>query len=362
MSAPPADAASVARARARRTRRRLLGALALGTLPFAAARLVRGEAAAGGAASAALPPASPALDRSLAERVLALSPEAVGEREIAATLAFVPAPRVIALHGSVPLVTMAPFAEFLAAMGYPRERLRNPADGGMTYSSYVDGRVLAGTLAWHYEREGAMPILIGHSQGGVATVRALHVLAGESGPEVRVYDPVRGEAEARTSIVDPFTGEHRPVVGLRVPYAAAIATGKVMRVLLGQWGTIDKVHQVPDSVESFTGFFIDGDPLTGTFGGRIPGGGFRATGRARVDNVLLPASYSHIGAPLVEHLATDAGTREWIDRYDPQRPAPPPSEGDTRNLLHAARIWAEVKRQWCLAAQRLARHATGSAA
>jgi hypothetical protein len=302
------------------------------------------------------------MDTTLAARVLALDPDAIGEREIAATLTFAPAPRIIALHGSVPLVTMAPFAEFLAAMGYPRERLRNPADGSMTYSSYVDGPVLAGTLAWHYEREGAMPILLGHSQGGMASVRALHALAGAFGAHVPVWDPLLDRAESRTSIIDPFSGERRPVVGLRVPYAAAIATGKVMRVLLGQWGMLDKVHEVPDSVESFTGFFIDGDPLTGTFAGRIPGGGFRATGRAHVENVLLPSSYSHVGAPLADHLAADASTRQWIDRYDPRRPEAPPAAGDTRNLLHAARIWAKVKRQWCLAAQRFARHASGGVA
>jgi hypothetical protein len=343
------------------TRRRLLAAFAAGLLPLAGVGPAFGETS---APETSAPPSDrpPSMDRALAARVLALDPDAVGTREIAETLAFAPAPRVIGLHGSVPVVTMAPFAEFLAAMGYPRERLRNPADGSFTYSSYVEGPVLAGILAWHYEREGAMPILIGHSQGGMASVRALHALAGTFGAEVRVWDPVRDRAEARTSIVDPFSGATRPVVELRVPYAAAIATGKVMRVLLGQWGMLDKVHEVPDSVELFTGFFIDGDPLTGTVGGRIPGGGFRATGRAQVDNVLLPSSYSHVGAPLADHLAADPRTREWIDRFDPRQPPPPAPEGDTRNLLHAARIWAEVKRQWCLAAQRFARHASGGVA
>jgi hypothetical protein len=344
-----------------RTRRRLLAALAVAALPVGRLGSVRAQTDA--PTSAAAPSdRPPAMDRALARRVLALDAQAIGEREIAETLAFAPAPRVIALHGSVPLVTMAPFAEFLVAMGYPRERLRNPGDGSLTYSSYVDGPVLAGTLAWHYEREGAMPILVGHSQGGMASVRALHALAGAFGPQIEVWDPVLDRPEPRTTVVDPFSGEPRPVVGLRVPYAAAIATGKVMRVLLGQWGMIDKVHEVPDSVEAFTGFFIDGDPLTGTFGGRIPGGGFRATGRAQVDNVLLPASYSHVGAPLTDHLAADPRTRGWIDRYDPRQPPAPVPEGDTRNLLHAARIWAEVKRQWCLAAQRFARHADGGVA
>jgi len=38
-----------------------------------------------------------------------------------------PAPRIVLLDGSVPIHTMAPFAEFLAALGYPAERLRDPA-------------------------------------------------------------------------------------------------------------------------------------------------------------------------------------------------------------------------------------------
>ena len=44
-----------------------------------------------------------------------------------------PAPRIIALQGSVALVTMEPFAEFLVAMGYPAERhSRNPRDGALS--------------------------------------------------------------------------------------------------------------------------------------------------------------------------------------------------------------------------------------
>ncbi len=62
---------------------------------------------------------------------------------------------------------MAPFAEFLIAMGYPAERLRNPRDGRLSYSSFGDSRRLAGSIAWHYEREGLMPMIIGHSQGGM---------------------------------------------------------------------------------------------------------------------------------------------------------------------------------------------------
>jgi len=63
-------------------------------------------------------------------------------------------------------------------MGYPAPQIRNPADGSMSYSSFVDSRELAGTIAWHYERDGIAPLLIGHSQGGMMAVKALHELAG----------------------------------------------------------------------------------------------------------------------------------------------------------------------------------------
>ena len=72
-----------------------------------------------------------AVDPAVEERVLALDPERISEREVRETLALAPAPRIINLHGSVPLVTMQPFAEFLIAMGYPAERLRNPRDGSL---------------------------------------------------------------------------------------------------------------------------------------------------------------------------------------------------------------------------------------
>src|SRR5262245_61922412 len=60
-----------------------------------------------------------AVDPVVEERVLALDPERISEREVFETLVFAPAPRIINLHGSVPIVTMQSFAEFLIAMGYP---------------------------------------------------------------------------------------------------------------------------------------------------------------------------------------------------------------------------------------------------
>ena len=295
------------------------------------------------------------LDRSLAARVLALDPERLSTADVRDTLSRVPAPRVIALSGSIALVTMQPFAEFLAGMGYPRARLVNPRDGSQSYSSFTDSARLAGEVAWFFERDAMMPMLIGHSQGGMLALKTLHELAGTFGREIRVWPPQADVPEPRTTIVDPFTAMPRSTVGLEVGYAAALATGKLPRVLLLQWSMLPYLRVVPDTVDEFTGFSIPGDVIAGNVFGDEP---YRATGSAIVRNVTLPASYSHIGLPRAEHLAADPATRTWIDAYQPDAaPAPPPSEADTDNLLHAADIWHSVKKRWCLEAQRALRAA-----
>jgi hypothetical protein len=257
------------------------------------------------------------------------------------------APRVLALHGSVPIVTMEPFAAFLEAMGYPPERLAHPADGARSLSSFVDARRFAGEVAWHYEREGVMPVLVGHSQGGMVVIKTLHELAGRNG-EVPVFDPLAGRAEPRTWIVDPASGKHLSVTALRVGFAAALATGSLPRLLLAQWDVLPLLRDVPDSVVDFSGFAIPWDPIAGTGSDPAP---YRATGSARVRNVVLPTSYSHVNLPDVAHLARQPATRAWIDAWQPGADAPPPAQANVDNLLHAADLWFAIKRQWCLAAQ-----------
>jgi len=323
--------------------------------------------AAGPLAAAAQAPSTPAtqtgaasvltridLDRETEERILALAPERISDDQVRTVLALAPAPRIINLQGSVALVTMAPFAEFLIAMGYPEERIRAPRDGALSYSSSVDSTHLAGSLAWYYEHEGMMPMLIGHSQGGMMTVRVLHELAGDFGHPLAVWDPLRDQAETRTSIVDPISGAERPVVGLKVPYAAAIATGMLPRLLLGQWDMIGRLREIPDTVAEFSGYSLDWDLIAGNLGHSEP---YRAMGSAQVRNVTLPAAASHIGLPLALPLALDPVTRAWISDYSPTRPRALPSAPgvDLSNLVHAADIWYSVKKHWCLEAQKLIR-------
>lgn len=279
----------------------------------------------------------------------ALVCDALAGVDAATQMQGLPAPRIVKLHGSVPIITMEPFAEFLIGMGYPEASLRDPFDGSFTRSSYADSEALAGSLAWYYERDGMRPMVIGHSQGGMMVMRVLHELAGGFSDAIAVFDPTTRTALARTTFRDPYTGKERPVVGARVAYASAIATGALPRLLLGQWTMIPKLRKVPDSTLEFTGFAIAFDPIAGNLGNPDP---YVATGSSAVRNVVLPASYSHIGAPAMEHLARQPSTRAWIVDWQPGSSEPPPADADVRNLELAADLWYSIRRHWCIEGQR----------
>lgn len=296
--------------------------------------------------------AYPEIDAAARARFLSLDCEHPADIGAVAARGGVPAPRVINLQGSVPIVTMDSFAEFLMAMGYPEASLRDPHDGSLSHSSYEGSDVLAGMLAWYYERDGMRPMLIGHSQGGMLVVRTLHELAGAFHDALNVYDPVTRSAQPRTTIRDPFSHTETPVVGLKVAFAAALATGTLPRILLGQWSMLPKLRKIPDTVEEFTGFAIAWDPIASNF---ATAQRYVALGSANVRNVLLPASYSHIGLPITSHLAWSPATRAWIDDYRPDvavAPIPADPDVDVRNLLHAADLWFSIRRHWCAEGQR----------
>jgi hypothetical protein len=324
----------------------------------AALRTLRGTAfacalaaASGSTASDATVPAAgaSAVPPDVVARLARLDCSRIGASDVREILARVPAPRIVLLQGSVPLVTMEPFAQFLIAMGYPEARLADPRDGSHSYNSFADGATLAGALAFEYEQTGLAPILIGHSQGGAFAIRVLHELAGAFHDALHVVDPATGAPLPRTTIVDPHTHDTRPVVGLRVAYAAAIATGWLPRVLLGQWTMLSRLRTIPDTVTEFTGFDVPNDPIAGNLLGITP---YEAIGRARVRNVLLPATYSHVDLPHAAALPDNAGARAWIDAWEPGAGLPPDA-GGWHNVVHAADIWHSVKRHWCAQAQRL---------
>ena len=124
---------------------------------------------------------------------------------------------------------------------------------------------------------------------------------------------------------------------------------------------LKKVREVPDSVEEFSGYTIEWDPIAGTFPGSEA---YRATGLAKVRNITLDSSTSHIAMPRARVLAQDRATRAWIDAYrvGGSEPVPERKDLDTSNLLHAADIWFSIKKHWCIELQRSIRARRSGAA
>src|SRR5205807_4944727 len=102
----------------------------------------------------------PALSPDLEDKILGLDPLHVTEQDIREVLSQAPAPRLINIHGGIYPVhrRMISFSEFLIGMGYPAASITNPGDGTYTFSCYENSTMLAGVIAWYYEREGLRPI------------------------------------------------------------------------------------------------------------------------------------------------------------------------------------------------------------
>lgn len=300
------------------------------------------------------------IDRDLEDKILALNPDNVSEQDVREVLAHGPAPRIINIHGGIPPVflEMESFGKFLIAMGYPESKIRDPRGGAYSFSCYDISSLIAGTIAWYYEHEGMRPMVIGHSQGGMQVVKVLHDLAGSFGESVSVRSPV-GKSENRDWIIDPFTGDKRPVVGLDlVSYASAVGAGGPTRIMPNQWSMGGRLRNIPDTCEEFTGFYLTVDLIGGDWGPAA--NSYKPIGRAQVRNVLLPAGYDHYFVPRTAHLANHEDSRAWIYEYQPtERPEQPQGLSDTANILWAADVWGSVKKHWCIEAQRLIRARRG---
>lgn len=295
-------------------------------------------------------------DASVEEKVLRLDPERVTETDIRDVLSRCAAPRIIALNGSLPVRMMDSFSEFLIGMGYPEESIRDPRNGALSYSSYISSVRLAGTVAWYYENEGMMPILIGHSQGGMKVVEVLHELAGAFHGQIPVWNPLTGKGEARNTVRDPLTGAERPVIGLRVGYASSAAAGRLMRFILGQWRMLGRLRQVPDTVEEFSGFYIKYDPVGSDLLGFGGANTYYPLGTASVRTIRLPARHDHLTIPLTGHFARDIAARQWIQSYIPEEAGGPgdiAGEMNRRNIVFAGENWYYIKKYWCIELQRL---------
>jgi hypothetical protein len=298
---------------------------------------------------------APVPDPQVEAGILALDPARVSDRDVRLLLAGGPTPRIVLLHGGIYPVhlVMESFARFLVGMGYPEARLRHPGDGRRSHSPYEPSPQIAGLLAWYYEHEAMMPMMIGHSQGGIQLVKVLHDLAGDDGP-IRVWNPLTDAAEARTRIVDPFTGDERPVVGLELGYASVVGSGGAALMLPNQWSMARRLRAIPDSVGEFTGYMLALDLVAWD----VPGvtRDYRATGTATVRNVGLPVGYSHVFVPSTSHLARDPAMRAWLNAYVPGQPQPLPADAvSTENSLWAADVWYHIKKHWVIEAQKLLR-------
>jgi hypothetical protein len=291
----------------------------------------------------------------LNNKILFLDPDSISENDIKDILSRCPAPRIFAFNGSIPLIRMDSFAKFLILMGYPEASIRNPRDSSYSYSSYTDSRKVAGMVAWYYEKSGMMPMLIGHSQGGMLAIKVLYELAGAFNEKIAVMNPFSEISSERYNIEDPLTGKERPVIGLKLGFVSAIATGTLMRFFLGQWDMLERLRKIPDTVEEFTGFHIKNDIISGHIFGSEEQNRYHPIASSKVRNVILPSEYSHITIVLTEDLAKDPEIIKWIDNYRPSGEYPEFNrelKGESKNILFAAEIWHSIKKYWCIELQR----------
>jgi hypothetical protein len=301
------------------------------------------------------------LSRDLETKILALNPEHVTEKDIHDVLSKAPAPRIINIHGGIYPVHeyMISFTRFLIGMGYPEKCVRNAGDGTYTYSCYESSDMLAGLIGWYYERDGLRPMLVGHSQGGIQTVKVLYRLSGDPTDMIPVWNPLTWQCEPRYQIIDPLTGRKRPVSCLQVSYATAVGSGGLTRMLPNQWDMNLKLRTIPDSVDEFTGFCKGADILGGDYLGYGSANEYESAGKAVVCNVWLPVEYRHGRIPVTDHLLKSKQIMDWINNYKPsEKPVDTPKvdvtfEANSDHILWAAEVWFRIKKHWAIELQHL---------
>jgi pimeloyl-ACP methyl ester carboxylesterase len=252
---------------------------------------------------------------------------------------------------------MVSFSDFLAGMGYPMQSITNAADGTYTFSCYESSEMIAGMIAWYYEKDGLRPMMVGHSQGGMQVVKILDKFAAQSSATLAVWNPLTWKRENRYEITDPLTGQKRPVAGLQLPYVTSMGAGGLTRILPNQWDMAFRLRTIPDSVEEFTGFYKGRDVLGGDFMGYGGMNLFKAIGTAKVRNIELPAFWKHGSVPDTRHLLKTQALRDRINAYTPDKPMglddPANTQPETLNLMWAQDVWCSIKKHWVLELQRL---------
>jgi hypothetical protein len=186
-------------------------------------------------------------------------------------------------------------------------------------------------------------------------------LAGDPEKKLHVWNPLINNEESREVIRDPLTGETRPVVGLKLPYATAALSGGIGRIVPSEWDMGSKLRKIPDSVEEFTGFQKGLDVLGGDYLGYGTANDYRSLGLARVRNVRLSSAGQHSTIPYTETLLGNPEAIRWVNSYQPTDRAREDLEtnwdfgSQNARILWAADVWHSIKRHWVLELQRLIR-------
>ena len=299
---------------------------------------------------------STAVDPAVAQRILALDPDRVTDADVRTALAAGPTPRIIGVHGGIYPVhlVMESFARFLVGMGYPEAKIRHPGDGRLSHSPYESSARIAGTLAWYYEHEATMPMIIGHSQGGIQAVKVL-------------YEPRRRVRRSHPGLEpgDRFAGgpghDHRSVhraapPGPRPARGLRVGRGCRRRRTASPQPMVDGRPAARDAGHGRGVHRLLARPRHDRLGFLGSASDFRANGKASVRNVRLPADYSHVTVAVTSDLARSPAMREWLNDYRPgQVNGVPVAEGPTDNALWAADVWFNIKRHWAIEAQKVIR-------
>ena len=90
-------------------------------------------------------------------------------------------------------------------------------------------------------------------------------------------------------------------------YASAVGAGGAAFLLPNQWTLVGRLRTIPDTVDEFTGYWIDVDLWAWTFPGADATRKFENSGHVNVRNVTLPATNNHVTLPVTADLADDAG-------------------------------------------------------
>jgi len=301
----------------------------------------------------------------LMRRILRIDPESVTPEDVA-TLAQGPAPWILPIAPAFPgPVMMKGFLDFLVEMGYPRERIGDPRSHNYNIYYTESSKTIAGLIAWLYERDGLSPMIMGWSAGGIVAVAALHDLDRPDGLfPVKVVNGLTGEAEDRTWITDPYTGQRRPIRGVQASFAGVLASGGWGRVnQFLRWGTRPPLRSVPDSVREMVAFVAPFDLLGTDFLLLGSANEFKAMGKAQVRTALADPTYGHVNPIHCDSLSRDPEGRKWVEAYRPGASAGVLDYRfsgaftlvDGKRNLWCGEFWHGVRKNWAIEAQRAVR-------